>query len=326
MPDEELLTAAADGTLTSDVVLSAQIDRMLKSERFAASIERFHSDWLSLNTAPSKDTNLFPEYSPAFAAAARDEMRRFFRSVLLKGDGRWETLLTSTTSEVNADLADIYGVKFTAGPDGFGPVSLDVQSRAGFLTRVGFLTINSNPSRTNPPRVGDVLWQHLLCRKSVGAPPQGATESFRYSEGLTVRQNFVTLEAAPACVGCHASINAIGFSFENYDALGRFRLKDRDFVLDASGGFTSATGPQSFKNIIDLSKTFATDPDATSCVAKQWFRFASRRLENMQDAASLEGAFGKFKGASFDIRVFLKSLIMSRTFRSRGIEAGEVTQ
>ena len=43
--------------------------------------------------------------------------------------------------------------------------------------------------------------------------------------------------ANPACAGCHARMDPIGFALENYDGIGAWRDKDNDngALIDASG-------------------------------------------------------------------------------------------
>ena len=325
MPDDALLDAAASGALDSDTELGKQVDRLLKSERFVVSATQFHTEWLGLDAHVSKDPTLFPEYGDAFANSAREEMRRFVRHVFVEGDGRWETLLTSPVADVDATLAKLYGVTVKAGADGFGRVTLDPATRGGLLTRAALITVDTDASQTNPPRAGKLVWSKILC-KTIDPPPPGAAASFHFDKGLSTRENFDKLATQPACASCHGILNPIGFAFEHYDAVGRYRTMEGPHTVDSSGSYVSATGTKSFGSVVDMSRALATDADATSCIAKTWFRYAVRRLETDKDVHSLEGAFGSFKASSFDIRAFLTAVTTSRTFRYRALEAGEVVQ
>jgi len=204
-------------------------------------------------------------------------------------------------------------------------VTLDPATRGGLLTRAALLTVDTDASQTNPPRAGKLVWTKILC-KTIAPPPPGAAASFHFDKSLSTRQNFEKLDTEPACAGCHATINPIGFAFEHYDAIGRFRSMDGTHAVDSSGSYASASGPKAFGGALDLAQALATDPDATSCVAKTWFRFAAARVEDPKDMYSLQDSFAKFKGAAFDMRALLKGLAMSRTFRYRAVEAGEVVK
>jgi len=59
---------------------------------------------------------------------------------------------------------------------------------------------------------------------------------------LTMRERMVAHRANPACAGCHAMMDPIGLSLENFDAVGRFRtIGESGGPIDASGGFPDGT-------------------------------------------------------------------------------------
>ncbi len=321
-PDDTLLDHAESGLLATDAGLAAELDRILASEKLTSSVNLFHNQWLDLDREVSKDQTLYPEYNPDLRTSIGDETSRFLRYVFLEGDGKLGTLFTSTTADVDARTAKLYGLPDSTAT-GVRRVQLDASTRSGLFTRASILTVDSNASTTNPPRSGAKLWEKVLC-KTVAPPPPGAAAAFHFDTQLSTRENFAKLEADPSCKGCHAIINPLGFSFEGYDAVGRARTTEGAHAIDASGTLTSdASRPRAFKSIVDLSALLATDPDATSCVARQWFRFAVQRQESAGDTYSLESAYSQFSTTSFDLRALLKAFALSRTFRYRALEAGE---
>jgi hypothetical protein len=321
MPDDALLDRAGAGALATEDGLAAEVDRLLASERFAESVTLFHDQWLELDREVQKDPTLFPEFGAPLRAAMEDETSRFLRYVFLEGDGKLATLFTSTVADVDPSMATLYGLP--AGGMGVRRVSLDPATRAGLLTRASLLAVDANAAVTNPPRSGAKLWQKLLC-KTIAPPPPGAAAAFHFDPALSTRENFAKLESDASCKGCHAVINPIGFAFEGYDAIGRHRTMDGSHAVDSSGILTSDPArPRPFSSIVDLSRTLATDPDATSCIARQWLRFALQRSESDADRFSLESAYARFTGTTYDVRALLKAFAMSRTFRYRAVEAGE---
>ena len=62
MPDDTLFARAADGTLATDAVLSAEVQRMLASDKAAATIALFHRQWLDVTELPdqTKDRDGLP--------------------------------------------------------------------------------------------------------------------------------------------------------------------------------------------------------------------------------------------------------------------------
>jgi hypothetical protein len=95
-------------------------------------------------------------------------------------------------------------------------------------------------------------------------------------------------------------------------------------VVDASGTLTTSAGTRRFVGMVDLAALLARDPQVQECVARRWLRFGLGRIETEADRSSLEAALDKLKRADLDLRVYLKAVAQSRTFRFRSPEAGEV--
>jgi hypothetical protein len=325
-PDAALLDAAAAGRLGNDADLDAQIDRMIASDKFRRTVESFHTQWLSLSqlAGVSKDTTLFPEFTLALKSAMEEETTRFVDDLFMGGSGRLSDLFGAHTSFVNGDLAKLYGLNSVTGP-GFAKADLDPTQRAGLLTQASFLATISNPATTNPPRSGHTVYTNFLCEHIAPAPP-GAAAAFKPDPTLTTRQNFSVLETQGSCKACHSILNPIGYAFESFDAIGRFRTKEGGNTVDASGVLTTSAGSRPFANAVELGSLLATDADAQGCVARKWLRFGLARMESDADAYSIATSFESFKEASFDVRAFLKATALSRTFRFRAPEDGEVLQ
>jgi hypothetical protein len=61
---------------------------------------------------------------------------------------------------------------------------------------------------------------------------------------LTTRER-VTLQTEPkACRSCHQLINPLGFTLEHFDAVGRYRKKEKGKPIDASGAYELLDGGQ----------------------------------------------------------------------------------
>jgi hypothetical protein len=325
-PDTALLDAATSGKLATDADISAQIDRMVASDKFQRTVEAFHTQWLSLEKLPgtSKDATLFPEFNPALKTAMQEETIRFVDDLFKGGSGRLSDLFGSSSSFINGDLAKLYGVSGVTGAS-FVKTNLDASQRAGLLTQGSFLSTISNPATTNPPRSGHTIYTNFLCQQIPPAPP-GAAAAFKPDAKLTTRQNFSVLETEGNCKTCHSILNPIGYAFESFDAIGRFRTKEGSNPIDASGKLTTSAGGRPFANAVELGSLLASDPDAQACVTRKWFRFALARMESDGDAYSIATSFQAFKDASFDVRTLLKGAASSRTFRFRSPEEGEVLQ
>jgi hypothetical protein len=322
MPDEALFTAASAGRLSTPADLEREARRLLQDPRARDAAAEFFRQWLLLSKldAQTKDAKLYPEYNDTLRAAMRDETLRFATSTLFDGDGRFETLLTSTRATVNAALAKIYGVAAPAGT-GFGPVDLDPRQRSGLLTHASILALTANDDTTSPVRRGKFVLDQLLCQSPPAPPPNVDTTFPAAVPGQTVRERFATHTTNAACASCHAYIDPIGFGFENYDPIGRYRTTDGGKAVDTSGqikGTRDINGP--FNGAVELGRKLVASPQARECMAKQWFAFSQGRPDEAGDAASMREIVDGFERSGANVRELVVALIKSEAFRTRLVE------
>ncbi|WP_433933850.1 DUF1592 domain-containing protein [Sorangium cellulosum] len=316
-PDDALLDAAESGVLDTAEGVRAQAERLLSDDRARATARRFFADWLeldgtnkhaSLENAP-KSPELYPEDSPALRAAMRTEIEALAERVLFEGDGRFETLLTTTDAYVNGPLAALYGVEGPAGDGAFAWVSLPGDQRAGIFTRAAFLTVFGSIEVKSPIRRGAYILEEVLCRPLGPPPPNasdvpvkgGVVEENGELVQRTIRQDVEAKTSSGNCVSCHATINPIGFAFEHYDALGRWQSQETGgdaaapYTLDIDArGRLPAVGPDGegveVDGGVELSAALAASAAARACLTKHLFRTALRRVPVDQDLASIEAA------------------------------------
>lgn len=323
MPDDTLLAAAASGGLDTAAGVSEAVDRMLDDERTRDTVRSFHSQWLALEGIDSvtKDPTLFPEFDPDLRRSMREEIEQFVEHVI-EGDARVRTLLTDRTAFVDGRTATLYDLPGVEG-DLLQQRELNAQTRGGLLTRAGFIAGLTNPASTNPPRAGHLIFERILCR-TVAPPPPGATESFMFDDSQSTRWNYEQLESSEECGGCHRVVNPMGFAFEHYDAIGRYRDTEGPHPIDSSGTFAAASGDQiPFDDLMELSAILAEDDEALTCISNRWWRFALSRMEQDGDQPSIADAYTQFLDSDGDIRMLLGAIAKSNTFRFRAAEPGE---
>ena len=72
-------------------------------------------------------------------------------------------------------------------------------------------------------------------------------------DGDEVRDEVERHRKDPACASCHARIDGLGFALENFDVIGRWRMRDDGGEIDAAGklaGGETFSGPQGLKNLL----------------------------------------------------------------------------
>jgi hypothetical protein len=320
MPDPTLFDLAANGTLTQETVISAQVQRMLGDSKAAATIALFHRQWLAIDDLASreKDTTVYPMFSPALVDAMVHENAMFSDYVVRQGDGRLMTLFSSNLAFPQGTLFSLYGVSqpanFTVGMS----VPLDATRRAGILTQAAFLTRHSHGNQTSPVHRGIVVRENLMCQ--IITPPPSTVNAVAppVTSTTSTRQRFEQHSANPACADCHSVMDPIGLGFEHYDGIGAYRTNDGLGPVDARGEIVRA-GPDlvgAFNGAIELSAKLAGSRDVQDCLTNQWFRFSLGRMESTNDACSIVAIRDGFRASGGNIRTLLAQIATSPAFRN----------
>jgi len=187
-----------------------------------------------------------------------------------------------------------------------------------------FLTLAGSPDGSNPVKRGKAVYTKLLCGV-LPPPPPNVPPAKPATAGGTTRQRFTEHDQNECAKGCHMLMDPIGYAFEHYDGIGRYRTMDNGQPVDSTGTLNIDGADKSFADALELTKILSTSDTVRSCFAKQWFRFAVGRNETDADAASLASIATAFATNQFDMRDLAPAIAASRSFRYRGLAAGEVT-
>jgi Protein of unknown function (DUF1592)/Protein of unknown function (DUF1588)/Protein of unknown function (DUF1587)/Protein of unknown function (DUF1595)/Protein of unknown function (DUF1585) len=319
MPDSQLM-AAADAAKLAPVGsdFDTQVERVLSDPKAQAFINRFSSQWLSIQdvslVAPS-DT-LYPTFDQSLLSSIAPETTLFFQS-LVNDALPLKTLLLADFSFVNARLATEYGLP--GGQTGFVKTSLKGTPRIGFLTQDTFLTVTSQPDRTSPVKRGNWVLEHLLCDPPPSPPPNvPMLVTPTPDSGLTVRAALEKHRSNPFCATCHTLMDPIGLGLENFDAIGAYRTQDNGQAVDASGTMPDGT---MFSGAAQLANILASDPRYASCVAKQVLTYAIGRSFEADDGKAYAAGLGTPLAASGTWPQLLRAVIKSKAFLTRRGEA-----
>ncbi len=317
-PDQPLINLAKSGGLDTDEQVAAQATAMLKSPRAARGVDSFHAQWLDLFDLPNlnKNTDVFPNWSPALGQAMATEVQLFTRDLILSGDASVLSLLTSTRTFLNQPTADVYGQTGVSGVD-FKPVNVDPSRRSGLLTMPGFLASASGPDAVKPFHLGDLLLEKLFCQKLVPADPALIASAPIPQVDRKVVGERAYLEALTGqgvCVGCHTILNPLAFGLGNFDSLGAWRDVDEDGVSVNSAATLNGV---SFTKPVELGKILAENEQVQACIAKQWFRFATDSYETAADNHSLEHSWQAAKSTRLDVRKLMLGFTATPSFLYR---------
>jgi hypothetical protein len=310
MPDDELIAAAAGNALSTPEQIETQARRMLADPKAKDAFLHFHEQWFDLGRVDTITKLPEHNFDDALREAAKQEARQFVEHVLFDDAGTLTDLLTSNRTFVNDRLAEIYGVA-PPGPDTWVEVELDPAQRAGFMTQVAFLSGHGHPLNPSPVLRGVYSLKDVLCWP-LGAPPPVA-EAMMIPEAppdQTNRQAYEALTAADECQFCHAIINPVGFAFENYDTLGRWRDQDNGQPIDASGHFQDAN----FVGVPELMSQLATRSDVHRCVSTKWLRFAYGGGRVLATPGILDQTTEEFAAVDYSITELMIAIVTNPRF------------
>lgn len=260
MPDDTLFTLAREGRLKNKSVLVEQARRMLKDPKARALAENFAGQWLQLrnlsNMAP--DTGRFPTFNEELRAAMRTETEMFFESIVQEDRSILE-FIDAPYTFLNERLAKHYGLQGVSG-ESFRRVQLADNRRGGLLTQASILTVTSNPTRTSPVKRGKWILEQILGTPPPPPPPNVPDLPDNKGGPLsgTLRQRMEQHRKDPNCASCHTRMDALGFGFENYDAVGAWRTQDGDAQIDPSGVLPDGKrfqGPAELKSVLKTQKS-----------------------------------------------------------------------
>jgi len=240
MPDDTLLDLAVAGRLRQPAVLEAQVRRMLADPKADALVQNFAGQWLHIrnlqNIAPNTDE--FPDFDNDLRDAFRRETELFFASIV-KEDRDVLDLMTADYTFVNERLAKHYGLTGIYGPR-FRRVTLSGDARRGLLGKGSILLATSHADRTAPTLRGKWILENLL-----GTPPPAPPanvppfEQTATAKPRTIRERLESHRANPSCASCHRTMDGLGFTLENFNAVGAWRVREAGGDVNAEGTMTN---------------------------------------------------------------------------------------
>jgi hypothetical protein len=278
-----------------------------------------HRQWLDLDAIAlvGPDQAVYADWRNSMRSAMVEEIERMVLRVEVDERGTLADLLTTRVTEVDPDLALLYGLE---EPEDWQRVELDGSQRAGVLTTPGWLAATSHAVDPSPVLRGVFVLDRLLCHPP--APPPASVDTTPpeadTGEPATNRDRYAQHTTDPACAACHVAIDGIGFGFESYDATGRWRDEDGGKPVDASGTLVGTDVDGAFVGAPALANLLARSDTVHTCVATRWTEYALGRRLAAADACATEPFLAAYRPevALEDLAI---AIVRSDTFRYRGL-------
>jgi hypothetical protein len=315
-PDDELLELADQGQLSNVDVLRKQVARMLDDPRSDSLADNFAAQWLGLRNLQTvqPDTTQFTEFTPALLGDMREETRLLFLDVMRSNRSILD-LLDANETYLNEPLATLYGVTGVEGNE-FRKVAMTDTPRRGILTQASVLTLTSNPTRTSPVKRGKWILENVLGTPPP-EPPAGVPEleqSAKSHADAPVREQLEMHRADPGCASCHRVMDALGFGFENFNAIGKYRDRDGAFPVNASGELPGGAKFSGAVELIGILRVKYGSQFAKTSTARL-MTFALGRELKFEDRCVIDDIVETTANNEFRFRDLVTEVVSSPLFR-----------
>ncbi|HEX9294301.1 MAG TPA: DUF1592 domain-containing protein [Polyangiaceae bacterium] len=284
-PDDELLAAASSGTLISADGRETHARRLLGLSETRHHFRRFVLEWLEVDglQLTAKNEQLFPGYE-ALEPRMLAETSAFVDEAMVYGRGSIRALLDANFASVDPPMARFYQLR-TWGPR----ASLAGSRRAGLVQQASFLAAHAHEDSTSPVKRGDFVMRKLLCSKVPRPAELGIEVKIPPSTSArTTRERFSAHVEDAACSSCHATLDALGYTFEGFDAMGAARAKENGKEIDTAARVKLGGEVRTFADSLELSRWLAREPAVSECFARHAFRYFSAQSDPRIEAKFLE--------------------------------------
>ena len=325
IPDDVLLDVAIEGRLSEPAELARQVRRMLADPRSQTLATNFASHWLHLQNLDDvqPDVYLFPDWDLNLIQSMRRETELLFDGIV-RNDRAVTELLTADYTFVDERLATHYGIPDVVG-NRFRRVPV-ADDRRGLLGHGSILTLTSLANRTSPVIRGSWIMDVLL-----GAPPPRPpanvpplAENERGGLHLSMRARLAAHRESPACAACHRIMDPVGFSLENFDAVGAWRTKDSGADIDPSEALFDGSGvhgPAGIREYLVRSETLFVRN-----FTRKLLMYALGRILRSTDMSAVRGVAQAASADDNRFSAFVMGIVRSAPFATRRAEATDAAQ
>ncbi len=315
MPDARLTDLAAKGELLKGDTLRREAKRMLADSRAEEFVRNFSSQWLQIRAVDEVeiDEKKFPKFSAKLRDAMKEETRLFFDAIVREDRSIFDLIETDFTF-ANQQLAEHYGLTGVQGSE-FRRVKIPAGSpRGGVLSQGSVLIATSMPTRTSPVVRGKWVLEQIL---GTPPPPPPANvpplEETKVDKDASLRVRLEQHRDNPDCAVCHAKIDPVGFTLENFDAIGAWRTEDGSSLIDASGKFSDGSNVDGFTGL----KKYLKGEKFARAFAQKMMTYALGRGTERADKAALEEVQRQMKTGGDKMSALISAIVTSDPFLKR---------
>jgi cytochrome c5 len=293
--------------------------RMVGDFRNRAKTSEFFYEWLNLHQLMEirKDSEKFPGFDERLVADLRASFAAFVDDVVWSDSSNFQELFTADWSYSTPRMASYYGTGWNVAAEAEAVVTPEqpetnqqllktnetTPERIGLLTHPFLMSGLAYHDSTSPIHRGVFLIRHVLGR-TIRPPTEAFTPlSPDLHPDLTTRER-VQLQTSPkSCQVCHTKINGLGFTLENYDAVGRYREIELDRKLDTNGTYRNRSEKTiQLAGVRELASFVADSEDAHRAFVSRAFIHFVKQPPAAFGIKTLDNLTNKFRDSNFNIR------------------------
>jgi hypothetical protein len=193
------------------------------------------------------------------------------------------------------------------------------------LTHPYLLATFAHASTSSPIHRGVFISRNLLGR-ALKPPPEAMTPlSPELHPDLTTRERVALQTQSESCMVCHATINPLGFTLENFDAVGRYRAEEKGKPIDASGAYQARSGEmEKFNGIHELAQFLADSDETHTAFVEQLFHYLVKQPVLAYGPDRLAKLDESFKANQFNMKKLAAEIVAETAItaetRRHGVE------
>lgn len=324
MPDDAFFTAGKGAALNGDG-LKKEVDRLLADEKAERFIDDFSRQWMQLHRVGMfpPDRTLYPAYDAWLEDSMRAEPVEFFREMFAK-NLPLDSFIDSDWTVANARLGEFYGLP-ESGSGGFERVALKPEDkRGGLLTMGAVLGLTSDGTRHRPVHRG-VWLSEVILGKTPPPPPANvpAIEPNPPTDPKATLRDKLAAHASDAnCAACHAKLDPLGLAWENYDAIGQWRTREKvptgvgeDPPVNPAGKMPDG---RAFKDAEEFKQRLLEDRDKVArAFIEHLCTYGLRRVLTFDDQDDINAIAAEAKKSEYRIKDIVRAVAMSELMRKR---------
>ena len=320
MPDKELFELAMTDRLIDPQVRRQQVDRMLADARSAAFTRHFTERWLRLDKlaeTPPELTGPFRVYWDRRLEPQIVAQTDAYFADLVKINGPLRLLIDSDYTYLNEAIASVFYNRKDVRGESLRKVATNDRRRGGILTQPSVMTATANGVDTSPVKRGVWVLESILGIPPSPPPPDVEPLSPDLRNAKTISEQLKIHRQQEVCNRCHRKIDPLGFAFENFDPIGRWRERYPKGGPPIDASTTMANGRE-VMNVVELKQLLLErEGQVARCLTEKMLTYATGRLLEPTDRGEVDTIVEQWKLDGYRMRDLIQLVVQNDVFLTK---------